>query len=136
MSSHFQAISIAARKTISEGNNHRRGLFAPRNRLGYENSGLAACNDYPGKSHKLQLDVWLPEKNLAFEYQGEQHYHNMSLAFGSSGDLVSYVARDFQKQAKCRKLGIELIVVPYWWDTTVDSLRAITHEHSQIQKIH
>ena len=55
----------------------------------------------------MELDIWLPELNLAFEYQGEQHY---------SDDVIS--RRDREKRSACKEAGIRLIEVPYTWDAS------------------
>ncbi len=74
---------------------------------------------------KIQLDVFLPNQNLAFEYQGEQHY----LDVFSLGTQWQYSMRDREKKIACNTQGISLIEVPYWWDFETDSLRATIHQH-------
>ena len=69
---------------------------------------------------QLEFDIFIPELNLALEYQGEHHYDDMPLCFNS---LDLYQARDRQKSELSKLLGITLIYVPYWWDNSVDSLR-------------
>ena len=61
---------------------------------------------------QMELDLFLPEKNLAFEYQGEHHYQDIP-AFAPHRQ---YVERDHQKRMVCEKSGITLVEVPYWWD--------------------
>ena len=38
------------------------------------------------------------------------------------------VQRDLAKQAACRKQDIDLVYVPYWWDTTEESLQILIQE--------
>lgn len=52
----------------------------------------------------------------------------MGEAFGPSGNLVTYTARDTQKKTECEKLGITLVTVPYWWDSSLDSLQSVVSE--------
>jgi len=68
-----------------------------------------------------EFDIFLPSLSLAFEYQGEQHYHWVP-SLGSSPSL--YQQRDERKRKLCVLYGITLIVVPYWWSMTVESLIA------------
>ncbi len=59
-----------------------------------------------------ELDGYCSELNLAFEYQGQQHYKN--IYFHRPGrDLKTQQERDKQKRMLCKKLGIILIEIPY-----------------------
>jgi hypothetical protein len=71
----------------------------------------------------MELDVFVPAYALAFEYQGEQHYHELSHFM--SGDVIQ--EKDTQKRKLCRNIGITLIEVPYWWDCKKSSLAATIH---------
>jgi hypothetical protein len=73
----------------------------------------------------MQLDVFVPELHLAFEYQGEQHYFNIF----SYGAQWGYEKRDAEKRRACKAAGITLIEVPYWWDFAAESLAATIHQH-------
>eukprot|EP01124_Arcella_intermedia_P022228 TRINITY_DN3269_c0_g1_i6.p1 TRINITY_DN3269_c0_g1~~TRINITY_DN3269_c0_g1_i6.p1 ORF type:complete len:532 (-),score=121.07 TRINITY_DN3269_c0_g1_i6:292-1683(-) len=74
--------------------------------------------------HKMELDIWVPRYQLALEYQGEHHYHDLCSAYGPSGSLALYAQRDERKKQACREMGITLITVPYWWDGSKESLNA------------
>jgi len=74
--------------------------------------------------HKMQLDIFIPTLQLAFEYQGGQHYTQHYL-FGNPFQLH---IRDKEKQAACERLGITLITIPYWWNGATDSLLATIHK--------
>ena len=83
----------------------------------------------------MELDIWIPEHNLALEYQGnvkstsgistsflwlngflgEQHYHDLHTAYGPSGTMALYSERDFKKKNACHEKGITLVVIPYWY---------------------
>lgn len=71
----------------------------------------------------VELDVFVPSHSLAFEYQGEQHYHETP-AFSS---LEAVRHRDEEKRRLCRAEGIRLVEVPYWWDFSLPSLAATVH---------
>ena len=65
----------------------------------------------------LELDIFLPSFNLAFEYQGEQHYHDVHVLHH---ELCQ--SRDRLKLQFTSLLSIQLIFVPYWWDHSLSSL--------------
>ena len=60
------------------------------------------------------------ERNIAIEYHGKQHYEDIPAAARTS---ETYKYRDLEKQKVCSEHGIQLIVIPYWWDNKIDSLR-------------
>lgn len=68
----------------------------------------------------LELDVFLPSTNIAFEFQGKQHYTGETN--GTSFVGFEQQHRDDEKQRLCHDAGIRLVRVPYWWDGTKDSL--------------
>jgi hypothetical protein len=68
----------------------------------------------------MELDIFLPSERLAFEYHGEQHYHDIKV-FGNHWDRMQ---RDKEKRSACSEEGITLIEVPYWWDKSIASLAA------------
>ena len=67
----------------------------------------------------VQFDVFLPKKKIAFEYHGQQHYEDIPSGFAP---LEMFVHRDKEKEQICKKYGIQLCVVPYWWNSTTNSL--------------
>lgn len=77
---------------------------------------------------KMEVDIWLPELQLAIEYQGEQHYHNLENIFGQHGCSVAYRARDIEKMLTCTEMGITMAEIPYWWDRSQDSLFQLLHD--------
>lgn len=54
------------------------------------------------------LDIYIPSKKLAVEYQGEQHYKPISY-FGGEEGFKRVQQRDAQKKQKCINQGITLI---------------------------
>eukprot|EP01124_Arcella_intermedia_P022552 TRINITY_DN3388_c1_g1_i1.p1 TRINITY_DN3388_c1_g1~~TRINITY_DN3388_c1_g1_i1.p1 ORF type:complete len:479 (-),score=72.36 TRINITY_DN3388_c1_g1_i1:7-1443(-) len=69
----------------------------------------------------VELDLYLPQRNLAIEYQGEQHYNNLEKA--GFLPLHQRTLLDSQKKEICSLNKIQLIHVPYWWDQKLESLR-------------
>jgi len=78
-------------------------------------------------SAKMQIDLWIPTYNLAIEYQGEHHFHEIT-GFGPSGTLALYENRDTLKKTLAAEKNIFFLAIPYWWDGQSSSLRATLHE--------
>ena len=72
----------------------------------------------------VQFDVYLTNKRIAFEYHGKQHYEDIPQAFSN---VETYKHRDLEKEKLCKQYGICLIVIPYWWDNKLDSLRTFLY---------
>lgn len=65
---------------------------------------------HQGSPHWIKpqrLDIWIPQKNLAIEYQGEQHFMPVDF-FGGEYAFEKNKARDKRKLDVCIKNGIEL----------------------------
>lgn len=73
----------------------------------------------------MELDLYIPSLGIAFEYQGQQHYQKS--IFGDKGEQQ---IRDSEKKEACKKAGITLIEVPYWWDGTEEDLRKFIEEQT------
>jgi hypothetical protein len=73
---------------------------------------------YSTTDEKMELDIFLPKEQLAFEYQGEQHFRDV---YGL-GNHSERIQKDKEKEEQCRLKGIILIKIPYWWDKTLSSL--------------
>ena len=70
----------------------------------------------------IQFDIFLVDRNIAFEYHGRQHYEDIPSGFAP---LEMYKCRDLEKESLCKKFGVSLIIIPYWWDNSLASLREI-----------
>lgn len=66
---------------------------------------------------KLELDGYNKELRLAIEYNGIQHYQEFKNYFHKEGSLENQINRDQQKIKECNYLGIELIIIPYNYNT-------------------
>lgn len=64
------------------------------------------------KNGKLRFDFYLPQYNIALEYQGEQHYKNIEHWDGQEG-LQTRQIHDQLKRNYCLKNRIKLIEIPY-----------------------
>jgi hypothetical protein len=77
----------------------------------------------PRTQQRMEFDIFIEEFNLAFEYQGEQHYQ-MHYLYGSPEEQQ---IRDNEKREACEKTGVTLIIIPFWWDQKKASLIATIH---------
>jgi hypothetical protein len=93
----------------------------------------------------LELDVWLPQLNLAFKYQvffsslspllSNKPSHFILLCYKDTHHykasryefkiLNTYQTRDAMKRVKAVQQGITLIIVPFWWDRTPQRYKLI-----------
>ena len=83
----------------------------------------------------VQFDIFLIQRNIAIEYHGQQHYEDIPSGFAP---LEMHKNRDEEKRNLCLKHGIQLIVIPYWWDNKIDSLRetlncSIKYQHKLLE---
>ena len=65
----------------------------------------------------LEFDIWIPERRIAIEFQGQQHRNEVELWGGKVG-LEQRKARDRRKRLLAKKNGIKLIEV--WFDDEYD----------------
>ena len=63
--------------------------------------------------NNLELDGYCEELNLAFEYNGEQHYHFIKYWHKKKNNFQNQIERDIKKKQLCQKKEINLIVIPY-----------------------
>jgi hypothetical protein len=63
---------------------------------------------------RKELDGYCKELNLAFEFQGRQHYMFVKHFHKTEQDFKKQKEKDFNKKELCKSLGIKLIQIPYW----------------------
>ena len=68
----------------------------------------------------VQFDIFMIERKIAIEYHGKHHYEEDPYTGAS---IEMYKCRDQEKANLCKKYGIQLIIIPYWWDNRLDSLK-------------
>jgi hypothetical protein len=76
----------------------------------YKSSALK----FKKSGRKIQLDIFVPQFNLALEYQGMQHYKSIKF-FGGDKQLAIRQKLDHEKREICFENGILLIEVSYTW---------------------
>ena len=114
-------------KDLISGSNHKRSsqrwLFLQIQKLF---PGEEIVEDYfhseisRETGFSVQFDIFLIERNIAVEYHGRHHYEDIPQGFAP---LEMHQNRDEEKEKLCSKYGIKLIVIPYWWNNKLDSLR-------------
>lgn len=61
----------------------------------------------------LELDGYCKTINMAFEYQGRQHYEFIPHWHQNRDTLKKQQDRDFAKKVLCEEMGIQLFIIPY-----------------------
>mgnify|MGYP001222431193 FL=1 len=79
---------------------------------------------------KMELDIWIPGKSLAFEYQGEQHYTTFwnKKDEKSLQNLKDLQIKDEEKKEACKVLGIILVEITHNWNCTEDYIKEILYQ--------
>lgn len=60
----------------------------------------------------LRIDFYLPEYNLAIEFNGEQHY-SYDEGYWTEEEYLRQLENDVIKEKYCEDKGIELLIIPY-----------------------
>eukprot|EP00026_Physarum_polycephalum_P001298 Phypoly_transcript_01299.p1 GENE.Phypoly_transcript_01299~~Phypoly_transcript_01299.p1 ORF type:complete len:1145 (+),score=200.33 Phypoly_transcript_01299:2-3436(+) len=74
---------------------------------------------YPVTGSNLEVDVWIPDLNLGFEFQDLYHY---TPTWYSHKTLAQIQGKDIIKYGILMNLGISVVIVPCWWSGTIKSL--------------
>lgn len=82
-------------------------------------------NYRPDWLNGLELDIYIPELKLGFEYQGKQHYYPVE-AWGGLEALIKVQERDREKKKICENLKIELIIIDYTESLTEENIKNLT----------
>jgi len=72
----------------------------------------------------MVFDIYIAAFNLAFEYNGYQHYYDHYLF----GNVNSHKLRDTERHNACKSKGITLIEVPYWWHCDKESVVSLLYK--------
>lgn len=86
------------------------GLWLDKHNLIYETQyRFEDCRD----NKPLPFDFYLPDKNTAIEYDGEQHYRSVDY-FGGQEAFEKTIKHDKIKNEYCKNNGISLLRIPYF----------------------
>jgi hypothetical protein len=88
-------------------------------------------NHRPTWLEGLELDCYLPDLKIGFEYQGKQHYFPID-AWGGIISLKKVQERDLRKKELCKILDIKLIVIDYTEALTEENIRHLINQSIQI----
>lgn len=70
----------------------------------------------PSFLERLELDGYCKAHELAFEYQGIQHYQYVPFMHKTKHEFKLQKERDDRKKLLCKRHGVYLIDVPYWYN--------------------
>ena len=73
------------------------------------------------------LDIYIPELNIAIEYQGVQHYKEVDF-FGGEKAFKHRIELDNKKRIKCKQFKVNLVEWNYNLDITNKNLKSILHD--------
>jgi len=88
----------------------------------------------PLTKRSLQLDGYCKELELAFEYNGKQHYEHVKFFHPSIEDFESQKQRDRIKIKRCKELNIHLIIIPYYIKNIKDYIIKEIREFQKLKK--
>jgi len=84
--------------------------------------------------NEIELDIFVPGKNVALEYQGERHYFDIE----TYGQQEKSLGIDSEKALGCGLRAVTLIEVPYWWKagkaTLLSTLSQFTMAGGEVMK--
>lgn len=73
--------------------------------------GTVILEEFSLPDSRLSLDFFVPARNVAFEFQGQQHDEFNPFFHASKEDFVSQKRRDTEKQQWCSLNGVTLVEV-------------------------
>lgn len=79
---------------------------------------------------KQSYDVYVCGTNIAFEYQGKQHFEPVKL-FGGESAFEKNKKRDEIKAKLSKENGVKLIYINYWEEITVDLIKNKIREYNE-----
>eukprot|EP00026_Physarum_polycephalum_P001959 Phypoly_transcript_01963.p1 GENE.Phypoly_transcript_01963~~Phypoly_transcript_01963.p1 ORF type:complete len:985 (-),score=156.37 Phypoly_transcript_01963:23-2977(-) len=99
-----------------------REIFPGENILSNAKKDVAIKN--PETGIYLEIDVWIPNLNLCFEFQDAYHY---ATTWYHHDTLAEVRHKDSVKRNLAHQQGYTLIDIPYWWASDPGSLVSTIH---------
>jgi len=109
-------------KSMGSGSTGESILFQIVKRL-FPGEPVHRCSR-PEFLDRLELDVFLPARSLAFEFQGQQHYSPVE-HWGGIAALEGLRERDRKKRILCVKHGVKLIEIRFDDPLTEDHIKSL-----------
>eukprot|EP00026_Physarum_polycephalum_P000339 Phypoly_transcript_00339.p1 GENE.Phypoly_transcript_00339~~Phypoly_transcript_00339.p1 ORF type:complete len:1688 (+),score=210.60 Phypoly_transcript_00339:78-5141(+) len=78
----------------------------------------------PQTGYYVELDLFLPDLDLCFEFQDNYHYLT---SWYSHVPLATTREKDDYKRESVRMRHVTIVSVPFWWDGSENSLSALVH---------
>lgn len=78
------------------------------------------------RNGEYRLDFWLPDQQIAIEFQGSQHYEFTSYFFKGRSDYLKAKERDRRKISYCLAHDIKIYCIPYWEMDTISYFEDLT----------
>lgn len=85
----------------------------------------------PKTNHKLRIDCYFPKSNIAVEYNGIQHYRYIPFYHTKNNTLEYQQYKDNIKAKYCKSNKINLIVVSYKEDLTIENINRLLSRDNQ-----
>lgn len=83
----------------------------------------------------LRYDFFLPEKNIILEYDGIQHFQQISYFYKSRQDFLKAQERDRKKNSYALAHKIPLYRIPYWEIENIKSFKDIIKDNFLVKSI-
>lgn len=87
----------------------------------------------PLLNSRQKFDFFLPDYNIAIEYNGRQHYEYSPFFHKDQEGFIKYKERDIKKQQYCKDNNIELITISYLQDNDIEKI--ISNKISSTTKV-
>lgn len=78
------------------------------------------------RNGQYRFDFWLPDLDIAIEYQGAQHYSYVPYFYKNRSDYLKAKERDRRKISYCLAHKVKLYCIPYWDIDTIESFKDLT----------
>jgi len=72
----------------------------------------------------LEIDCYIPDLKLGFEYNGEQHYKQVEVFHKDTKDFENQKKRDIEKNKLAKERGIKLITIRFDEKLTKDLIKS------------
>ena len=86
------------------------------------NLNIKFLEQEPLKNSKQRFDFFLPDYQIAIEYNGSQHYIFSPFFHKTEEGFLKYKERDMKKQQYCIDNNIDLLIISYLQDNDIEKI--------------